>query len=142
MIFQFSVNRIVSYNCGKRGGAHLFFFGSGDVRFALDIYFLFFADLLTPREDKRLKDKKLSGVRLRCQIGVFWFCVTLQAVRQDNFGKVLTPLIINDLTILGVEWCQFDKSASDTDELIESQLHSFIGVRSVRLFQEKSIVRI
>lgn len=134
MIFQFSVNRIVSYNCGKRGETHLFFFDSGDVRFALDIYFLFFTDLLTPREDKRVKDKELCGVRLRCQIGVIWFWLTPEAVRRDNFWEVLTPLIINDLAVFGVVWCQFNKSASDTDELIERQLHSFNGVRSVRLF--------
>ena len=70
--------------------------------FALDIYFLIFSDLLTPREGKIVIDKELSGVRLRCQIGVIWFWLTPEAVRQDNFGKVLTPLIINDLTILGV----------------------------------------
>jgi len=136
------MSKQVSHNCEKRGESSLFSFGLGLFGFALAMFFCFFIDLLTPRECKRLIENSLSGVSLRCQIGVIWFCLTLREDESVNLLKVLTPLIINELSIFGVIRCQFDNQASDTEEEFGYQTHSLSGVRSVRLFQEKSIVRI
>lgn len=119
----------------------LFFLVLSKVGFALDVFFFFFSDTLTLRERKVLIEKELSGVRLRCQIGVIWFWLTPKVGESGIFRNFLTPLIINELSGFGVRWCQIQLSQSDTDEVAESQLHSLNGVRSVRLFREKSIVK-
>lgn len=142
MICRYSeMSRQVSYNCRERGLSSLFFFDSDWLGFALDVFFLFFFDLLTPREYKELIESSLIGVSSWCQIGVIWFWLTPRPKKSVRCVKVLTPLIINALRCFGVKRCQIEKIGTDTEKRIAYQLHSFIGVRSVRLFQEKSIVR-
>lgn len=116
----------------------LVLFGVG---FGLDVFFFFFFDTLTPERDNKLIKKELSGVRLRCQIGVIWFWLTPERSKIPGFRFFLTPLILNELSGFGVRWCQIMKMQSDTEEVTDIQRFVFLGVRSVRLFREKSIVK-
>ena len=72
------------------------------VGFALDVYFFIFSDYLTPREGNILMERQLSGVRLRCQIGVIWFWLTPKRSNIPGIRYFLTPLIINELSGFGV----------------------------------------
>ena len=47
-------------------------------------FLYFFIDTLTPEGDKELKDNSLYGVKMRCQNGVIWFCLTL-GLSDDDF---------------------------------------------------------
>lgn len=68
------------------------------VGFALDVYFFIFSDYLTLREGNILIERQLSGVRLRCQIGVIWFWLTPIDRECSRIGYFLTPLILNKLS--------------------------------------------
>ena len=109
--------------------------------FCLAMYFFFFFDILTPERVKVLIKRQLSGVRLRCQIGVIWFWLTPKRSNIPGIRYFLTPLIINELSGFGVRWCQIMNSQSDTKEVTEGQRFMDNSVRSVRLFQKKSIVK-
>lgn len=132
----------VSEICRKEPALQwLFSLVSGVGGFALCIFFLFFTDLLTPERVNKLIEKKLIGVRLRCQIGVIWFLLTPRPLYLSIFQKLLTPLIFNELSGFGVRRCQIAKSSSDTEQHTEYQSFVLCGVRSVRCFEEKSIVK-
>lgn len=52
--------------------------------FDTTIFLYFFIDTLTLKGDKELKDNSLYGVKMRCQNGVIWFCLTL-GLSDDDF---------------------------------------------------------
>lgn len=105
------------------------------VGFALDVYFFIFFDTSDTKRGNILINRQLSGVRLRCQIGVIWFWLTPIDRECSRIGNFLTPLILNKLSGFSVRWCQMMFLQFDTEERIDIQLHTFCGVRSVRLFR-------
>jgi len=99
----------------RKESHRLFFLGLGWASFALGYFFLFFSYTPTPEREKVLIERKLSGVGLRCQIGVIWFSLTPRVVSVSEIAHFPTPLIINELGTIGVGWCQIILSQSDTD---------------------------
>lgn len=91
------------------------------VGFALDVYFFIFFDTSDTERGNILINRQLSGVRLRCQIGVIWFWLTPIDRECSRIGNFLTPLIINKLSGFGVRWCQMMLLQFDTEERIDIQ---------------------
>jgi len=98
----------------RKESHRLFFLGLGWQSFALGYFFSLFSDTPTPEREKVLIERKLSGVGLRCQIGVIWFSLTPRVVPVSEIAIFPTPLILNELGSIGVGWCQIILLQSDT----------------------------